>query len=98
MLMDQMRVYAVKLADLLPDRFLFKQNPTWWFIRDQTISVLDMRSNTAEWEQRTNIWGFLATLCYEYKVKSVVASDEESLEEAAFRSPLEAISASLVKS
>jgi len=96
MLMDQMRVYAVKLADLLPDRFLFKQNPTWWFIRDQELSVLDMRSNTEEWQAKANIWGFLGPLCHEYKVKRIIASDEECIEEATFKALLEAVGASLV--
>lgn len=95
-MIDQMRVYAVKLADLLPDRFLFKQNPTWWFIRDQELSVLDMRSNTEDCMVKAHIWEFIGPLCHEYGVKHINAGDNESLEEAAFKALIEAVNAALV--
>lgn len=96
--MDSMRVYAVELANLLPDRFLFVQNTTFWFIRDETLMVMDMRSNAQEWNARTGIWQFLAPLCHEFGVKSIITVDDECLEEAGFRALLDAIRVSLSQS
>lgn len=96
MLMDSMQSYAKELVALLPDRFMFQQNATWWFIRDETWNVMDMRSNVQEWNARPNIWQFLAPLCHEYGVKHIIAGDDESLEEAAFKALIEVVKSSLV--
>lgn len=94
MLMDSMQPYAKELVALLPDRFIFQQNATWWFIRDGTWSVMDMRSDVQEWSVRPNIWQFLAPLLHEYRVKHISAGDRESLEEAAFKALIEAVKSS----
>jgi hypothetical protein len=40
--------------------------------------------------------GFLGPLCHEYKIKRIIASYEECIEEATFKALLEAVGASLV--
>lgn len=89
-----MQLYAKELAELLPSRFTFKHNGDRWFVRDEELKALDMRSNGEAWEIMPNAWKFLSPLCHEYGVKNINADDNESLEEAAFKALIMAVRSS----
>lgn len=62
---------------------------------------MDLRSSNSDTIgvfARQNIWQFLSVLCDEYNVKSINASDDESLEEATFRALIHAVQDSIIAS
>lgn len=89
---NALKVYAVKLVELLPERFFFKQNADWWFVRDETWQMMDLSSKTPKHDSYANTWQFVGRLCKEYGVRHINALENEPLEEAAFRELLNAIS------
>jgi len=48
MLFEKIKPYAQELVGLVPDQFLFYENEDWWFLRDGTWHVMDLRSSNGD--------------------------------------------------